>query len=246
MKRILRKIEKSLKSLRDPIFRKALRFGVSPSHENEAMLKSLGPIVTVVDVGANVGQFALLALRYLPQAEVHSFEPLPEPSERFERVMQGQPRVHLHRCALGAAEAKTEMHVSARTDSSSLLVPALQSKIYPGTQEVGVQEVRVTRLDSCLTAADIRSPALLKIDVQGYEQPVLEGCETLLPLFDWVFAELSFVELYANQALAPEVIAWLAAKEFGLYGVYISDMSYQNGRMIQGDFLFRRIERVKV
>ncbi|MFZ1337577.1 MAG: FkbM family methyltransferase, partial [Paracoccaceae bacterium] len=91
-----------------------------------------------------------------------------------------------------------------------------------------------------IAATEILGPALLKIDVQGYEQQVLEGCETLLSRFDWVFAELSFVELYAGQTLAPEVIGWLETRGFRLDGVYVSDMSYKNGRMIQGDFLFHR------
>lgn len=240
MSDILRKVGKAMKSLRDPLFRRALRAGVSPSHEHRAMLEVLGPVRTVVDVGANVGQFTLIALRTLPGATIHAFEPLPEAACQFERVTSGQDRARLHRLALGAVETTLPIHVTARADSSSLLVPTLQSEVYPGTHEVGEHTVRVMPLDRVLTPADIQGPALLKIDVQGYEMQVVEGCKSLLQQFDWIFAELSFVELYAGQALAHEVILWLSAQGFRLDGVYVSDMSYQHGRTIQGDFLFKR------
>ena len=55
--------------------------------------------------------------------------------------------------------------------------------------------------------------------------------------FMYVYAECSFVELYTGQALAHDVIAWLRERGFSLSGVY--NMGYdQNGRAVQGDFLF--------
>jgi len=67
----------------------------------------------------------------------------------------------------------------------------------------------------------------------------LQGCESLLHCFTHVYVECSFVELYTGQALAHEVIAWLRERDFVLKGVY--NMSYdQNGRAVQGDFLFSR------
>ena len=236
-----RKVTKGLKSLPDPMFRRALRFGIAPSHEHRAMLQGLGLLNTIIDVGANVGQFALLALRVQPNAHIYSFEPLPNAADRFDAVIAGDPRVTLHRVALGAQEATLPIHVTSRADSSSLLIPALQSIIYPGTHQVMTQDVRVLPLDSILSKDDLVGSALLKIDVQGYEQQVLAGCENNLQSFDWIFVELSFVELYSGQALAPAVQIWLAERGFNLAGVYADKSSYIDGRMIQADFLFRKV-----
>ncbi|MGA7966535.1 MAG: FkbM family methyltransferase, partial [Gammaproteobacteria bacterium] len=86
-------------------------------------------------------------------------------------------------------------------------------------------------------AEEIASPALLKLDVQGFELPTLQGCEDLLSRFAWVYVECSFIELYEGQALADEVITWLRERGFALSGVY--NMSYgRSGRAIQADFLF--------
>ena len=242
----LLQIHKAWQSLKEPRFRRALGFGVSPSHEHRGMLSSLGDINTVVDVGANVGQFALICGSCFPNAKIHSFEPLSNARKVFLKVMEGSDRVFLHPVALGDHRAELQMHVTAKADSSSLLTPSLQASIFPGTHEVSTEVTLVMPLEERLSREEISSPAMLKIDVQGYELQVLRGCKTLLDCFDYVFVELSFVELYADQSLAPEVIGWLAENGFALSGCYVSATSYLNGKMIQGDFLFRRSVTNKV
>ncbi|MHB8571083.1 MAG: FkbM family methyltransferase [Metallibacterium sp.] len=83
---------------------------------------------------------------------------------------------------------------------------------------------------------------MLKLDVQGYELQALRGCETLLEAFAWVYCECSFVELYAGQALADAVIAWLRERGFGLLGAY-NMANDRDGRAVQADFLFGRAVR---
>jgi hypothetical protein len=90
-----------------------------------------------------------------------------------------------------------------------------------------------------IPAAEIGAPALLKVDVQGFELEALRGCEDLLGRFAYVYAECSFVELYAGQALADEVIAWLRERGFKLRGVHNMDYD-RGGQAIQADFLFAR------
>lgn len=195
---------------------------------------------TVVDIGANRGQFALVARRCLPQARVISFEPLPAPAATFRTVFAGDSRVTLHEAAIGPVPGNATIHVSKRDDASSLLpITATQVALFPGTAEAATAVVRVAPLREFLSAADIQNPALLKLDVQGYELEALRGCEDLLGLFSYVYAECSFVELYAGQALAVEVIAWLRERGFKLRGVH--NMEYDHdGRAIQADFLFNR------
>lgn len=241
-----RKVNKAAQSLSDPLYRRALRFGVSPTHEHRTMLVSLGALRTVVDVGANVGQFALLTLRAQPGAKIHSFEPQPGAAATFKRVVAGHPDVTLHQFALGATRATLPIHITSNADSSSLLAPTLQTVVFPSSQEVGSYDVQVLPLDEVLTDGDIAEPALLKIDVQGYEQQVLEGCSPLLGKFKWLFLELSFVELYAGQVLAPQVMQWLALRGFTLAGVYADPASYRKGRMVQADFLFCRMSNSDV
>lgn len=194
----------------------------------------------VVDIGANRGQFALVARHRASKARVISFEPLSVPSERFRQIFTGDERVTLHQVAIGPYSGKATIHVSKMDDSSSLLpIGAAQNRLFPGTDEKGAEVVRVGSLDEFLSPDDINPPAILKIDVQGFELEALKGCESLLEKFDYVYAECSFLELYEEQALADDVISWLRDRGFVLSGVY--NMSYDyKGKAVQGDFLFMR------
>ncbi|MDD4352178.1 MAG: FkbM family methyltransferase [Candidatus Gracilibacteria bacterium] len=201
------------------------------------MLLQLG-CQTVVDVGANQGQFALAVRHCFPAARIISFEPLPGPAAVFRRVFSGDANTSFQQAAIGPRREITTMHVSQANDSSSLLpISPVQTTIFPGTQEVDTVEVRVAPLDEFVSANELTSPAMLKLDVQGFEYEALVGCESLLQHFEFVYCECSFLELYSGQKLAPEIIDWLSARGFGLAGVY-SPYYDRLGRAVQADLLF--------
>ncbi|MBA3023724.1 MAG: FkbM family methyltransferase [Proteobacteria bacterium] len=200
------------------------------------------PLATVVDIGANRGQFALAA-RAISGAKVVSFEPLPEVALLYRDILFDDAAVTLHVAAIGEKSEKKQIHLSARDDSSSLLeIGSAQSEYFPGTQEVGTIEVEVGTLDQYLSKDEIVRPAMLKLDVQGYEMQALAGCRSLIGNFDYIYCECSFVELYKNQKLAGEVIGYLNSLGFGLAGIY--NPSYdRNGNCIQADLLFEKAVR---
>ncbi len=197
-------------------------------------------IRTIIDVGANRGQFAIVARQCFPKAKIVSFEPLKEPAILFRRVFQSDPNVTLHECAIGQREEEAIIHVSKADDSSSLLhISSTQTNLFPGTGEKEIRAIQVKPLDSVLRAADIKKPALLKMDVQGFELQALEGCRSLLSSFSYVYVECSFVELYSGQSLAHEIIDFLKTFGFILSGVY--NVYYdKKGMAVQGDFLFSK------
>ncbi len=238
--KLSKKFVKLAKVLAHGDYRTALRkSGVAAAIEHERILKALA-CSTVVDIGANRGQFALVSRHCCPAAKIVSFEPLAAPARRFHTALDGDPRVTLHEAAVGTDNGEAVMHVSAEDDSSSLLpMTDLQESLFSGTSEVGTETVRVVTLDQKLSADQLQAPALLKIDVQGYELTTLRGCETLLDRFTYVYVECSFVELYQGQSLADEVIAYLREHGFQLAGTY--NLHYDPaGRAIQADFLFSR------
>jgi FkbM family methyltransferase len=239
--RLSKKLRKLMKVLACGEYRSALRkAGVAAAIEHERLLKSLN-CNTVIDIGANRGQFALVSRRCFPQARIISFEPLAAPAARFRAVFGGDSRVDLRPVAIGPESRDAEIHVAAEDDSSSLLpMTDLQRSLFAGTAEVRTERIRVEPLATQITREDLARPALLKIDVQGYELLTLRGCESLLESIDYVYVECSFVELYAGQALAHEVIAYLYEQSLQLDGVY--NIHYDsNGRAVQADMLFTPI-----
>jgi FkbM family methyltransferase len=214
--------------------RHGLRYGVAATVEHRRALGGL-PIATVVDIGANKGQFALLASWLYPDATIYSFEPLAEPAARFRELFGDRAR--LYETAIGSAENETTIYVSKRADSSSLLPIGKQSEIFPGTELQEQRLVSVAPLTKYLAVENIIPPALLKIDVQGYESEVLRGCGTLLCAFDAVYVECSYMELYRGQALVGDVISHLTARGFRLSGVY-NQIEDRDDTPVEADLLF--------
>lgn len=215
---------------------KALSRGVVPTIEHAAGLAGVVP-ATVIDIGANKGQFSAFARARWPLARIIAFEPLPGPSRRFRSVL-GEGAT-LHNCALGNAEATLDIHIASREDSSSLLPIGNRQVEEFHTAEVATLKVPVRRLDSVLDKGSVDAPALLKIDVQGYEYEALQGCTGLLGLIEWFYVEVSFAELYEGQRLYPEVVELLDT--LGFRPVREHNVQFgRSGGKIQADVLFAR------
>ena len=243
MKKInLRKIKKLILCIGVEAWRKPLRYGVAAAVEHDLFFKHQA-FNTVVDIGANTGQFSLVMRKNYPEASIFAFEPLRVPFLKFRKIFEGDTKVRIFNSAIAPTEGVGQIYVSESIDSSSLLpISDLQNNLYPGTSAVGTENIAMGPLRSHLSADDINGPSLLKIDVQGYELEVLRGCDGLLDLFDMVYCECSFYELYSGQALAPEVIKSLAERNFSLQG--FNNVSYDEfGNAVQADFIFRKVEQ---
>ena len=236
---LVRRGTKLARLLLDRRFRAGLRHGVAATIEHEAALAGRD-FASVVDIGANRGQFTLLCAGLYPNARIFAFEPLPGPYAILARTMARQPRIRTHQAAIGPHAGPVRMHVMQPDDCSSLLAPtALQTAIFRGSEESGVATVALAPLDVFVSARELEPPSLLKVDVQGYELEALKGCAGLLDRFAAVYVEGSFERLYAEQALADEVLAHLAERGFGLRGVY-NAVCDGVGRTVQADFLCAR------
>ena len=241
MKDLLRKLFNAMHLMRAPFLRKALLIHrVAATTEHESVLRK-GPIATVVDIGANRGQFSLAARHHHPDAQIVAFEPLPTAAAVYRKVFVNDRRTMLHVAAVSPADGEATMQISRREDSSSLLpISQLQTALYPEVVAIGTAKVPTAPLDRFLSVDDIAAPALLKIDVQGFELEVLKASVGLLPRFARVYVEASFVTLYEGQALAYQVVDFLREQHFLLTGIYNPAYHPRSGDMLQADLLFTR------
>lgn len=230
------KIGKALRAFCNPAYWPALSRGVVPTIEHIAALDALSPD-TVIDVGANKGQFSAMAARLWPVAKLIAFEPLPDQADKFASHLG--KRAKLHRCALAAEQGQMELHIASRADSSSLLPLDDRQKSMFDMEEIGLLTVPVYRLDGIVTTQMISGQALLKIDVQGFEYEVLLGAKGLIDSVEWVFVEASFMELYTGQRLFPEIEKLLNGygyQEIGRFNM-VSD---ERNKPVQADILFQK------
>lgn len=219
-----------------PTLWRALLSGVAPTIEHDAAFRGKS-FATIVDIGANKGQFSLFARRRFPDARIVAFEPIASCARRFAGLFGADARTRLEVAAIAEHAGTVAIHLMSRDDSSSLLRPLSSQRSLFGLDDAGVETVRTCRLPDVLDR--VVAPALMKIDVQGAELSVLKGAGDLLGSFDQIYVECSFLPLYEGQSLASEVIGWLAERGFRLGGVFNQYVDRELGP-VQADFLFHR------
>jgi FkbM family methyltransferase len=233
-----RRVRKLIPLLLRARWRNGVRHGVAATVEHREV-PFRDDYKTIFDVGAHHGQFTLFALEQFPRAEITCFEPQSEGVGKLRALLANEPRVKIQPFALSDAAGKSELQISERSDSSSLLpISSKQTDAHPGTARVATETIDVETLDG-LAGLEIKRPSLLKIDVQGAELRTLRGGQQTLAQIDDVFVECSFVELYEGQALADEVIALLTQSGFRLAGVFSVSQTV-GGECLQADFYFKR------
>lgn len=241
----IRKLGKVCRLLPRRVWRIGLRHGVAATVEHTEALKDLA-LKTVVDVGANKGQFSLLIRGLFPDAQIFAFEPIPAAANKACRLFRYDSMFLLPTApngtglALGESSGRSILHLSRRADSSSLLpITDLQSQLFPRTEEIGTIEIEVARLSEVIDSASLKSPSLLKIDVQGSELSVLKGARSVLTCFDYVYVECSRRVLYEGQALEADVADYLTTHGFTFVGRFGEELD-ENGELLQSDCLWSR------
>lgn len=205
-------------------------------------VQALG-IATVLDAGANIGQFATAARAAFPAARIVSFEPLPDCFAQLRRRFRRDARFQARQLALGARNEERELQRSAYSPSSSLLpMDDRHRAAFPSTAATTAVRVPVRRLDDELQGLDLAAPILLKLDVQGAEMEVLEGARGTLERCSLVLLEASLRRLYVGEALFADVQAYLGGAGFTLAGLAGSLRDPRDGRMLQVDAMFERRE----
>ena len=173
-------------------------------------------IVKVFDVGAHDGGYGRELREHGYNGTIESFEPLSAPFQRLAKKASMDGNWHVNQIGLGITNCEASINVSSRPSSSSFLkMTATHEKASPGSEYQGVESVRIGRLDSYSSPNDIKgSPTWLKVDVQGYEQKVLEGAGNVLREFAAIELELSLAPVYEGAPLIEEMISYLRQQGF--------------------------------
>jgi len=93
-------------------------------------------VATVLDVGANTGQFAAVIHKILPDAIIYAFEPLPDCFLQLEEQRKAIPGLHCINAALGEKDGDEDIYNNAFSPSSSLLTSAsVLTRLFPQTKK---------------------------------------------------------------------------------------------------------------
>jgi FkbM family methyltransferase len=206
----------------------------------KALAQYRDDFATILDVGANKGQFCIAAARRFPRAAVHAFEPAESAFQQLRRNTARYPNVTAYRKALGVKSAPIAFYENDYDQVSSALAidPANHHPNYDH-RAVRVVSVEMERLDRLAPQWNLAAPVLLKLDVQGYEKQVLCGAAGCLRSIDYIVLELPFVRLYQDQPLFPEMHEFLGQLGYEV----IAPLGFNEGAgqtIIEMDFLYRR------
>jgi FkbM family methyltransferase len=177
-------------------------------------------ISCVLDVGANIGQFAeFLRLQVGYTGRIVSFEPVGEMFTRIESLSAVDPSWDVYRVALGDSDGAASMNVFAERTLSSLLPRdelALRQMGYEKylreTELTRVEDVPVRRLDSIFESVIAGCDRVfMKCDTQGYDMHVVRGARGILERIAAMQVELSIRPVYQGAATYLDSLAELAS-----------------------------------
>jgi len=204
------------------------------------LLDSYG-IDLILDVGANTGQYAARMRGIGYAGEIVSFEPM---RAAYEQLAGNSVRDKMWSCrdfALGDSESELSIHVSGNSVSSSIL-PMLpeHEKHAPASKVTNDEAIRVKRLDGLpdWSGWARKKGIWLKIDVQGYEDHVLNGASGCLDKVAAIQLELSLRPLYSNQLTLIPMLERLADLGFDPVAFEPGFTDKQSGELLQVDGIF--------
>src|ERR1700722_1158441 len=197
---------------------------------------------SIIDVGANVGQFTIAADKLFPNVQIYAFEPLKECAMRLEQNVRGLKHVAVYGLALGDRDGLSSMHVNSYSLSSSILslTPA-HLRAFPHAPEISTVQVPVATIDKIFEGVCLASPVLLKLDVQGYEANVLRGGRALLKTVDYVVMEASLKPMYEGELLFDALVDLMQSFGFRFECPVGSLEDPSSGETLQVDALFSRL-----
>ena len=200
-------------------------------------------ITLVLDVGANVGQYAQRLRRAGYDGRIVSFEPLSAAHAQLQRAAAGDARwIVAPRLALGDCDVPLIVNVSAESDMSSALDFSTEmARLLDSSAYVGKEVVSQARLDAVLPRyAGAEDRILLKIDTQGYERQVLDGADGVWHQFTAVQLELSIVPVYHGAPGYLEMIAYMADRDLQPALFIPGYFNKRTARLIEMDGVFVR------
>lgn len=194
--------------------------------------------VTIFDVGAAIGDWALAAKTVFPGATLHAFEPIPNSFSILKQRVPANGKTTHHQIALSDETKESVFHLNEFSFSSSLLpMTARHKELYPFTQNEKEIEVHCQRFDELLDV-EVMGPSLLKIDVQGAELKVLQGWGRKLDELSAVLLEVCFEPFYQGQPSESEVRDFM--QKAGFSKTVQLDLEYAQGSPAYCDMLFWR------
>jgi FkbM family methyltransferase len=192
----------------------------------------------VVDVGSHDGLWSRNLLSVCKPEKLLVIEPSPQFAETLQSYFGDFLFVEIHNVAAGEKDGNVEFNLTASSYGNSILQPRQEMNDFYGRGYNVEQKIVVPmkRLDTiCQYLPEI---SLLKIDVQGYEEFVLEGGQEVLKKTKSVIIEVNFYPHYENTVLFSDLHDIM--RSFGFYLSQLSEPTIIKDRLLWADAVYLR------
>lgn len=176
-----------------PIFKEIF---MEDLYEIDFLKKRLPVNPVIVDVGANVGFFALFMASQFPGASVYAFEPLPGNYTHLQRHFQlnaGKKLIAQNKAVAGSKGTLT-LHYNPEVNFTAL---ASMHTTFDASNTRQV-EVESVGLPDIFTQFNLQSIDLLKLDCEGAEYDILYQCPAAL------FPKISQIAMETHAGKKPD------------------------------------------
>jgi FkbM family methyltransferase len=193
-------------------------------------------IDAVIDVGANIGQFAYMMHTVIPNKPIFSFEP---DDECFKTLQETHKKHHIvgKTFSFGLSDKcqKLDFNIYETSVNNSILVRKEETPKL-------VKTIEVKTLDEVSTEFTGYQSFFLKIDVQGAEMLVLDGAKRFLSSCKFVLLEVSLNEAYSASARIEDIIGKMRTEGFVCWEIVdvLRNKKPNELGILEMDLLFRK------
>jgi FkbM family methyltransferase len=212
-------LDRSTRGVKD-FFRQLDRHGFAPR--------------VVLDVGANYGGWSREVHAIYPKAQFFLIEPQEEMQPFLDQFVATTEGSGWFLGGAGAAEGELEITLWEDLQGSAFLPPEIRDLVPERRQ----RSVPVFTIDGLIAAGKMPLPDLVKIDVQGYELQVLEGCRNCLGDTEMFIIETSFLHPLGHRPSYYRVVEVMEASGYQIFDLV--DLKYRpgDGALWQADVCF--------
>ncbi len=140
------------------------------------------PNPVIIDVGGNIGQFSFTTKLFYPQAKVQTFEPDPVIFKKLKKHLKKIGGIEFSNTALSNQSGQLTFYRKQVSLVSTLEKPE---------ESEGFEKIQVEAKKGNDMLKNYKEIDLLKIDVEGHEYSVIQGCQEVLKKSKFLLIEIS-------------------------------------------------------
>ena len=166
----------------------------------------------IFDIGANIGQYAMLLRKLGYKNKIVSFEPMKKEFKILKNKSVTDSLWEIKNYAIGDVNTENFINISGNSVSSSMhKMKPKHVQVQKKSRYIGREKITIKKIDSFIhNYSEKYDNIFMKIDTQGNEYNVIKGSSDLLNEIIGIQMEMSITPLYENEKNHIELIKILA------------------------------------